>query len=725
MSRTDSTFIDENGDLTRRVVPVNGERVSAPDKLSTETIVRTENGDEELTQKVDMTLHIEDIPNLRDELNGLHTTDSTLSEQIADLDSALTGETSARESADEQLNTAISTESLTRQSADEIIHSQIDTLNSELQAEYVRAETAETALDGAKIDKETVSSTVVDANLDASGNNVSILIKNRDTDTGVDTIKTITVPVATRTAGGIMSKETFNTVLETETRVSALEGRAVRYPVYLPTQSVTQAQYQAAYEQASGAAVGSIPPDGTTLVNLNNNHAITYYVNVASGADHWVDRGVDTVNLATNTTPGMVVGDDTTDGNVEILGGGRMHVHGFEAHDAALLAAAQNAATSATNAAQSAASASNSATAAATSETNAAASASNAQSSDVSANAAALAAATSATNAAASATTAATSATSAGTSATNAGNSATSAASSATSASDSATLAQQWATKTGGTVDGSEYSAKHYATSAASSAGAAAGSASNAATSETNAANSASAASTSAGNAATSETNAAGSASSASTSASNAATSESNAASSASAAAGSASAAATSETNAASSASAASDSADAAAESARQAQEAATTGMTPATASTLGGIKIGDTLQINNNNVANVSDVIKNHPGRTDNPHNVTKAQIGLGNVNNTSDMDKPVSTATQNALDTKAASSDLTAHTGDTTVHITAAERAAWNAKQAAMTAGAGIKIENSVISVDTSYIVCDSEDETLTDYIECDYNY
>ena len=32
----------------------------------------------------------------------------------------------------------------------------------------------------------------------------------------------------------------------------------------------------------------------------------------------------------------------------------------------------------------------------------------------------------------------------------------------------------------------------------------------------------------------------------------------------------------------------------------------------------------------------------------------VTKTQVGLGNVDNTSDLDKPISTATQNALDDK-----------------------------------------------------------------------
>jgi len=43
-----------------------------------------------------------------------------------------------------------------------------------------------------------------------------------------------------------------------------------------------------------------------------------------------------------------------------------------------------------------------------------------------------------------------------------------------------------------------------------------------------------------------------------------------------------------------------------------------------------------------------------NHLTNTNNPHSVTKAQVGLGNVDNTSDADKPVSTATQTALSGK-----------------------------------------------------------------------
>lgn len=39
------------------------------------------------------------------------------------------------------------------------------------------------------------------------------------------------------------------------------------------------------------------------------------------------------------------------------------------------------------------------------------------------------------------------------------------------------------------------------------------------------------------------------------------------------------------------------------------------------------------------------------HAGRLDNPHQVTKAQVGLGHADNTADIDKPVSTLTQAAI--------------------------------------------------------------------------
>lgn len=59
---------------------------------------------------------------------------------------------------------------------------------------------------------------------------------------------------------------------------------------------------------------------------------------------------------------------------------------------------------------------------------------------------------------------------------------------------------------------------------------------------------------------------------------------------------------------------------------------------------------------------------IQAHISDTNNPHNVTKEDVGLGNVDNTSDMDKPISRAMQEALDLKADIEDLApvATTGD-----------------------------------------------------------
>ena len=54
------------------------------------------------------------------------------------------------------------------------------------------------------------------------------------------------------------------------------------------------------------------------------------------------------------------------------------------------------------------------------------------------------------------------------------------------------------------------------------------------------------------------------------------------------------------------------------------------------------------------------------HAVNATNPHAVTKVQVGLGSVDNTSDVNKPVSTANQTALNLKATSASLSAHTAD-----------------------------------------------------------
>lgn len=129
-----------------------------------------------------------------------------------------------------------------------------------------------------------------------------------------------------------------------------------------------------------------------------------------------------------------------------------------------------------------------------------------------------------------------------------------------------------------------------------------------------------------------------------------------------------------------------------------------------------------------------LDDAIKSHTEDMDDPHGVTKAQVGLGNADNTADINKPVSIAQQAALDDiyqqltaytnqkiaglingapstldtlkevadaisahktimdaldaaigkKASAAEFDSHTKDTTKHVTAAERTSWNGKLA-----------------------------------------
>ena len=65
---------------------------------------------------------------------------------------------------------------------------------------------------------------------------------------------------------------------------------------------------------------------------------------------------------------------------------------------------------------------------------------------------------------------------------------------------------------------------------------------------------------------------------------------------------------------------------------------------------------------------ANTSD-LTSHTGNKSNPHAVTKTQVGLGNVDNTSDANKPISNATQTALNAKANDSAVVHKTGNETI--------------------------------------------------------
>lgn len=67
-----------------------------------------------------------------------------------------------------------------------------------------------------------------------------------------------------------------------------------------------------------------------------------------------------------------------------------------------------------------------------------------------------------------------------------------------------------------------------------------------------------------------------------------------------------------------------------------------------------GATLVANSATNGNITINGVQAAVYTHPAGT-NPHGTTKADIGLGNVNDTSDLNKPISTATQTALNLKA----------------------------------------------------------------------
>lgn len=107
-------------------------------------------------------------------------------------------------------------------------------------------------------------------------------------------------------------------------------------------------------------------------------------------------------------------------------------------------------------------------------------------------------------------------------------------------------------------------------------------------------------------------------------------------------------------------------------------------------------------------------DELTEHITDYNNPHRVTAEQIGLGNVDNTSDLDKPISTATQEALD--AISEDLTEHVENENIHVTTEEKETWTNKQDTLKMGNHIRISNNVISVEDNLA---GYDNSITQFV------
>lgn len=90
---------------------------------------------------------------------------------------------------------------------------------------------------------------------------------------------------------------------------------------------------------------------------------------------------------------------------------------------------------------------------------------------------------------------------------------------------------------------------------------------------------------------------------------------------------------------------------------------------------------VQDAIIENDTHIRQLKEDLSNFKNNTSNPHKVTKAQIGLGDVDNTSDVNKPVSQSQQTAIDTAKnyVVTKLNNHINSAS-HISISERTKWN---------------------------------------------
>lgn len=202
--------------------------------------------------------------------------------------------------------------------------------HSSLSSALEQEKTARQQADSTLVKKSDVSEGVVVKVSNAStSSKVALSYKLNSVSGGNDSNVEVALPVASEEHHGVMPKESFSEIKTLGAKVAALEGSAVQtYALNLGLDELTQQDYQTAWEQVSGMPAGSIPPNGTKLVNLDNNSEVQYFS--TSQPNPWVVRGASQIPLATNTSSGVVKGTASTKGKVAVESDGSMSLVGYD-----------------------------------------------------------------------------------------------------------------------------------------------------------------------------------------------------------------------------------------------------------------------------------------------------------------------------------------------------------------------------------------------------------
>jgi hypothetical protein len=335
LSTPQKTYIDQHDDLHVKKFSATPQTIDSDINLAEDKSLFIERGNGEIPR----VLSIENVNGFENVEVGSENIPLRLHHSTKDINETVVGRNPKVEVKDEQGGTTeekvsfLSDVLSSVQAAKDDLNAKITVAKNEAltaaQNEADRAQSAENekvdkaVMSGAEVENGVVTNVAGDYYTDVSTDVMNLHITTRSIIDG-SIIADVIIPLklASEISRGLMSTEQVKTLSDLVSRVTSIEGKTSRY-IYTASTSPTAEEIDE-FVQLQGQ---SAPYEGVAVVISGTYDIWHYYENDDIG---WRDDGSDTVNQASNTSYGIVIGS-TAVGKVFIEADGSMSVVGFDA----------------------------------------------------------------------------------------------------------------------------------------------------------------------------------------------------------------------------------------------------------------------------------------------------------------------------------------------------------------------------------------------------------
>lgn len=308
---TTKAYVDTMGETIDNKLQQEIERAQVAedtlaDAINAEQTVR-KNADDGLQSNIDAEIQARENADtaLSNQIDGIIGGAGTEDDSLKKLADKIAAETSRATGAEQTLQSNIDAEANARTQADNVINATLDELKS------------------GKLDKTFTNAvlTNVTYSYNAEDDSTRMIFDVINPSSNQTTTVNVLLPKVSSTQPGLMTKEALASLTDLINRVSALEGKRYIY-LYTAKPDPTADEINA-FVEAQGETA---PFSGVEVIVDQTKHIWRYYQNDNIG---WKDEGIDTVGIATNTSLGVVQGA-TSKGKIGIEADGTMSLSGYD-----------------------------------------------------------------------------------------------------------------------------------------------------------------------------------------------------------------------------------------------------------------------------------------------------------------------------------------------------------------------------------------------------------